>query len=47
MLLAFFSAGFGQQIKLTKGHENNPYYSSTDTHTLNVSNAGVEKDIVA
>jgi peptide-methionine (R)-S-oxide reductase len=32
-----------QQIKSDKGHENNPYYSNTDTHHLNVTNAQWKK----
>jgi len=31
------SCVFAQQLKTTKGHENNPYYSNTDTKKLNVS----------
>ena len=43
--LAFlmFSASMAQNIKTVKGHENNPYYSNTDTKHLNVSNAEWKK----
>jgi peptide-methionine (R)-S-oxide reductase len=34
---------FAQQLKTTKGHENNPYYSNTDTKKLNVSDAEWKK----
>jgi peptide-methionine (R)-S-oxide reductase len=36
VLLAGYS--YAQNQKLDKGHENNPYYSTTDTKKLNVSN---------
>ncbi|OOQ57451.1 peptide-methionine (R)-S-oxide reductase MsrB [Mucilaginibacter pedocola] len=32
-----------QQIKSANGHQNNPYYSNTDTKHLNVSNAEWKK----
>jgi peptide-methionine (R)-S-oxide reductase len=32
-----------QNIKTTKGHENNPYYSNTDTRKLTVTNAEWKK----
>ncbi len=32
-----------QNIKTVKGHENNPYYSTTDTRHLNVTNAEWKK----
>ena len=42
--LLFFTTGvFAQQAKTIKGHENNPYYSNTDTRHLNVSNAEWKK----
>jgi peptide-methionine (R)-S-oxide reductase len=34
---------FSQNLKSTKGHENNPYYSNTDTKHLNVTNAEWKK----
>lgn len=37
------SSLFAQQLKTTKGHENNPYYSNTDTKKLNVSDAEWKK----
>ncbi|TWJ00930.1 peptide-methionine (R)-S-oxide reductase [Mucilaginibacter frigoritolerans] len=37
------SYAFAQQLKTTKGHENNPYYSNTDTKKLNVSDAEWKK----
>ena len=37
------TCAFAQQLKTTKGHENNPYYSNTDTKKLNVSNAEWKK----
>ena len=36
--LWFGSTIYAQQLKSEKGHENNPYYSNTDTRKLNVSN---------
>ena len=36
--LLFFSPAFSQQPLSAKGHENNPYYSTTDTKHLKVSN---------
>lgn len=32
-----------QNPKTTRGHENNPYYSTTDTHAVKVSNAEWKK----
>ncbi len=32
-----------QQLKASKGHENNPYYSTTDTSRINVTNAQWKK----
>jgi peptide-methionine (R)-S-oxide reductase len=34
---------YAQNIKSDKGHENNPYYSNTDTKKLKVSNAEWKK----
>jgi peptide-methionine (R)-S-oxide reductase len=38
MLLSFASA-FCQHLKSGAGHEKNPYYSTTDTRRLNISNS--------
>lgn len=43
LLIMSFSTVYAQQLKTEKGHENNPYYSTTDTHKLNVSNAEWKK----
>ena len=43
LLLLSFPAAYGQHIKTDKGHENNPYYSNTDTRHLNVSDAEWKK----
>jgi peptide-methionine (R)-S-oxide reductase len=44
VLLLSVSAGvFAQHLKTASGHENNPYYSNTDTKKLNVSNAEWKK----
>src|ERR1700748_3011395 len=43
MLLLSATGVCAQQLKTDKGHANNPYYSNTDTHTLNVSNAEWKK----
>jgi peptide-methionine (R)-S-oxide reductase len=37
------SFAWSQNIKSSMGHENNPYYSNTDTKHLNVSDAEWEK----
>lgn len=42
-LLVPFSAAFSQHLKTTKGHENNPYYSTTDTSHLKVTNVEWKK----
>jgi len=41
------SCAFAQHLKTDKGHENNPYYSNTDTKHLNVSNAEWKKILPA
>jgi peptide-methionine (R)-S-oxide reductase len=47
-LLAIISVGcYAQNQKLDKGHENNPYYSTTDTARLNVSDAEWKKVLSA
>ena len=43
LLLLTATATFAQHLKLAKGHENNPYYSNTDTKPLKVSNAEWKK----
>ncbi|MGS2741819.1 peptide-methionine (R)-S-oxide reductase MsrB [Sinomicrobium sp. M5D2P17] len=37
IIIAF--SGYAQNLKSDNGHENNPYYSTTDTAKLNVSDA--------
>lgn len=47
-LLAIISAGcYAQNQKSDKGHENNPYYSTTDTTRLHVSDAEWKKVLSA
>jgi peptide-methionine (R)-S-oxide reductase len=46
-LFCFATGAFAQQPKTIKGHENNPYYSNTDTKHLNVSNAEWKKILPA
>lgn len=43
VLLVITTGVNAQHLKTTKGHENNPYYSNTDTKPLNVSNAEWKK----
>src|SRR5579862_6712825 len=43
LLMASISVSYAQQLKLAKGHENNPYYSNTDTRALAVNNAEWKK----
>lgn len=43
ILLLSFSGVYAQHLKSEKGHENNPYYSNTDTKKLKVSNAEWKK----
>jgi peptide-methionine (R)-S-oxide reductase len=43
VLLLSFTGVYAQQIKSAKGHENNPYYSNTDTRKLKVSNTEWKK----
>lgn len=43
VLLLSFSGVYAQHLKSEKGHENNPYYSNTDTKKLKVSNAEWKK----
>lgn len=43
-LLALLACGsFAQNMKSAKGHENNPYYSTTDTTQLHLSDAEWKK----
>ena len=43
LLLVSFTGAYAQHLKSSTGHENNPYYSNTDTKHLNVSNAEWKK----
>jgi peptide-methionine (R)-S-oxide reductase len=43
LLITSFCNVQAQNIKSAKGHENNPYYSNTDTRKLNVSDAEWKK----
>lgn len=44
VLLLYLAGGaFAQHLKSASGHENNPYYSNTDTKKLNISNAEWKK----
>jgi peptide-methionine (R)-S-oxide reductase len=43
ILVTAISSVMGQDLKATKAHANNPYYSNTDTKHLNVSNAEWKK----
>lgn len=43
ILLATVCGASAQHLKTTKGHENNPYYSNTDTKHLKVSDAEWKK----
>lgn len=38
ILVVVYAGGYAQNQQSAKGHENNPYYSTTDTTKLNVSN---------
>jgi peptide-methionine (R)-S-oxide reductase len=42
-----YVAGYAQNQKSEKGHENNPYYSTTDTAKLNVPDAEWKKVLSA
>lgn len=39
LCLGCISGAFSQQLKADRTHKNNPYYSTTDTNRVNVSNA--------
>lgn len=43
VMICAATATFAQNIKSDKGHENNPYYSNTDTKKLHVSNTEWKK----
>ena len=43
ILLLCATAGFAQNPKSDKGHQNNPYYSNTDTRPIKVTNAEWKK----
>ena len=43
LLFLCFTCTFAQNPKSDKGHQNNPYYSNTDTRPLKVSNAEWKK----
>ena len=47
ILLFSSSTTWSQNIKSAKEHENNPYYSNTDTHKLNISDAEWKKILSA
>ena len=47
IVICIASLAGAQQLKNDKGHEKNPYYSNTDTHKLNVSNAEWKKILPA
>src|ERR1700761_3642816 len=47
VIVASVSGVNAQHLKSAKGHENNPYYSNTDTKHLNVSNAEWKKILPA
>jgi peptide-methionine (R)-S-oxide reductase len=47
VIAASVSGVYAQHLKSAKGHENNPYYSNTDTKHLNVSNAEWKKILPA
>lgn len=43
MLVLFAGITYGQNMKSDKGHEHNPYYSTTDTTKLKISEAQWKK----
>lgn len=47
LLAIMYVAGYAQNQKSEKGHENNPYYSTTDTAKLNVPDAEWKKVLSA
>jgi peptide-methionine (R)-S-oxide reductase len=47
ILVLMAGSSYAQNQKSEKGHENNPYYSTTDTSKLNISNAEWKKVLSA
>ncbi|GAA4321944.1 peptide-methionine (R)-S-oxide reductase MsrB [Mucilaginibacter gynuensis] len=47
IILLLFGKSYAQQAKTVAGHENNPYYSNTDTKHLKVSNKEWKKILPA
>jgi peptide-methionine (R)-S-oxide reductase len=43
LVLVSFTGAYAQHLKSSTGHENNPYYSNTDTRHLNVTDAEWKK----
>ncbi len=43
LILTSITGAFAQQLKSANRHENNPYYSNTDTKKLNVPDAEWKK----
>jgi len=43
LMLIAITGTFAQHLKSASGHDNNPYYSNTDTKKLNVSDADWKK----
>jgi peptide-methionine (R)-S-oxide reductase len=43
LMLLCFTCTFAQNAKSDKGHQNNPYYSNTDTRPIKVTNAEWKK----
>lgn len=47
LLAVITFSGYAQNLKSNKGHEKNPYYSTTDTRKLNVANSEWKKILPA
>jgi peptide-methionine (R)-S-oxide reductase len=47
LLLTVITGAFAQHLKSASGHDNNPYYSNTDTKKLNVKDAEWKKILPA
>jgi hypothetical protein len=43
-LLSITTGAFAQHLKSATGHDNNPYYSNTDTKKAECIRCGMEKD---
>ncbi|MDB5151526.1 MAG: msrB [Mucilaginibacter sp.] len=43
LMLSITTGAFAQHLKSASGHDNNPYYSNTDTKKLNISDAEWKK----